>query len=112
MSDRTTIRVPSGQPVHLQEVITGHSQHEGTLFFRFVAPELEAGELDYARLEPDLLALCRDVALPRVSGAQAVRRVVISLSRRPVAFGAPAPDVPQVFEAYAVSNGTCEWEPL
>ncbi len=118
MSDQTTIRVPSGQPVHLQEVITGHSQHDGTLFFRFVAPELGAGEVDYARLEPDLLALCRDVALPYVSGAsggsgaQEVRRVVISLSQRPVAFGAPAPEVSQVFEAYGVADGSCEWEPL
>ncbi len=112
MSDQTTIRVPSGQPVHLQEVITGHSQHDGTLFFRFVAPELGAGEVDYARLEPDLLALCHDVALPYLSGAQDVRRVVISLSQRPVAFGAPAPEVTQVFEAYGVANGACEWEPL
>ncbi len=112
MSDQTTIRVPSGQPVHLQEVITGHSQHDGTLFFRFVAPELGAGEVDYARIEPDLLALCHDVALPYLSGARDVRRVVISLSQRPVAFGAPAPEVTQVFEAYGVANGVCEWEPL
>ncbi len=109
MASDSRIPVPSGQPVTLQEVIRGTDAQPDSWFFRFLAPELAPG-FDYAAVEPDLKALCQRVALTQLR--QGVRRVVISLSDRPLAFGTPAPDAVQVFEAYAVGDGTCEWEPF
>ncbi len=109
MSDPTNIPVPSGQPVILEEVIKGRPGQEDSWFFRFLAPEL-GPEVDYKELEPDLEALCKKVVLPMLGSG--MRRAVISLADRAVPFGAPAPDAVQVFEAYTVSNGTCDWEPF
>ncbi len=99
-------RVPSGQPVSLQEVIWPGSGGGGQKIarFRFVAPDLRKG----AGNENDMKALCEAVARPAVAQkGLKVDQIVISLARKAVPFGEQHPDVPQVFEAYVIDDGRC-----
>ncbi len=108
------IAVPSGQPVTLMDVIWNEQGPEGlTLRFRFLAPEIarEGGTIGYELAAEDMMHLCQTYALPRVpnTGPQPAQ-IVISLSDRPLVFGATAPEATQFFEAYSLENGTCIWE--
>ena len=109
-----TIAVPSGQPVALAETLWPAPEAEPgerILRLRFLAPHLAAGGIDAA--EDDMEALCRTVALPMLAeDPRAVDEIVISLMARFVAFGASAPDVRQVFDAYRPVDGGCEWQGL
>lgn len=106
--------VPSGQPVGLHEAIL-EPQPDGThwLRLRFVAPQLGdgAGRIGPEAAQDDLDYLCRTVGLPVAErSGRDVSRVVISLSREEVAFGAAAPGVTQYFEAYQPAENDCIWE--
>jgi hypothetical protein len=105
------LSVPSGQPVEFFETVMDQPAMGLTARFRFLAPELPAylERLSYEELEADLSSLCVSYALPRL-GASVPAMVVISLSAAPTEFGAPDPDVAQVFEAYRPVGETCEWE--
>ena len=111
--DRTEITTPSGLVVRLQDVVWNAPGPEGlTLRFRFVAPAI-AGVEDDERLmaaSEDMLWLCQTYALPRLpaTGPQPAQ-VVISLADRELTFGEPAPDATQLFEAYTITDGACEW---
>jgi Family of unknown function (DUF6497) len=111
--DDTLIAVPSGQVVTLQEVVWNAPGVDGlTLRFRFVAPAIApGGTVDFDAATADMLALCQTYALPRMADfGPSVQQIVISLSDRPVVFGATEPDATQFFEAYRVEDGTCIWE--
>lgn len=100
--------LPSGRALTLQEVIADDTGPAGaTLRFRFVAPWL-AG-LGVADVEGDMQWLCDTYALAHLAGAQPAQ-IVISLADRPVAFGDPAPQVAQFFEAYRPEGPSCVWE--
>lgn len=100
-------KLPSGQPVSLQEVIWPKQDAvagERAARFRFVAPKLKKG----ANADADLAALCTQVALPMMKErAVSLEQVVISMASKPVAVGEARPDVAQVFEAFGVSDGRC-----
>ncbi len=107
--------MPSGQPVTLQDVIWNEPGPAGlTARFRFIAPEIarEGGTIGFETAIADMDALCNDFALPRIdtrTGPQPAQ-IVVSLSDRPVEFGAMTPEATQFFEAYAIEDGACVWE--
>lgn len=107
------IPVPSGQPVTLSEIIM--DDQPGALWarFRFLTPEISrsSGRIDPETAMPDMDHLCETVALPHLrQSGEIPERVIISLSDRPVPFGAADPEATQFFEAYRLENGRCIWE--
>lgn len=110
------IEVPSGQPVALLERLVDAPDPAGqTWRYRFLAPQIARGApqaIDFETAGEDMGALCAQFILPDVrrSGLPAPARVVITLMDRPVPFGEPAPDATQFIEAYALSEGACQWE--
>ncbi|RME16733.1 MAG: acetolactate synthase [Alphaproteobacteria bacterium] len=84
-----------------------------TVRFRFIEEDLGAiiDTRPYDELEADMKFLCENYALERIAdtGPQPAA-VIVSISDRPVPFGAPSPEARQVFEAYRPENGSCIWE--
>jgi hypothetical protein len=110
--DATDLTTPSGVVVRLQDVVWNAPGPEGlTLRFRFVAPAIAgAGEDAFASLSEDMLWLCQTYAIPRLPDTGPhPSQVVISLSDRELPFGEAAPDATQLFEAYSITDGKCEW---
>lgn len=107
-----TVEVPSGREVSLIDVVTNAPGPEGAAArFRFLAPGLNPDEAATAAV--DMQALCDSYALPRIGSMVPMpQQIIISLSAEAVPFGAAAPDVVQFFEAYAVQDGACIWEPF
>lgn len=108
-----TVAVPSGQEVQFVEVVRDAAGAEGLTYrFRFLAPGIgPGGGVAFETAVDDMQALCDLFAVPRLAAIGPVpRQVVISLADRPVAFGEPAPEAVQFFEAYAVDGGVCIWE--
>jgi hypothetical protein len=109
--DPSTIAVPSGQEVTLQDVIWNAPGPNGlTLRFRFVAPAIaeEGGTIPFETASQDMAWLCQNYALPRVpSPGPQPAQIIISLSDRPTVFGEAAPDATQFFEAYSLVDGQC-----
>lgn len=110
--DATDLMTPSGLVVRLQDVVWNAPGPEGlTLRFRFVAEAIAgAGDDAFVALSDDMLWLCQTYAIPRLpeTGPHPAQ-VVISLSDRELPFGEAAPDATQLFEAYSITNGECEW---
>lgn len=108
------IALPSGHSVTFHDVIWGELGTSGlTVRFRFLDPALAAREGPAGRIDAtdDTQFLCEDFALEQVARAETPPdQIVISISDRPVDFGEPAPDVTQIFEAYTLENGTCQWD--
>jgi hypothetical protein len=108
------IPVPSGQEVRLIDVVHDAHGPEGlTVRFRFLAPAIarDGGTVPPDKALADMLALCDGYALPRIPATGPMpAQIVISLSDRPVAFGAADPDATQYFEAYSIGTGRCVWE--
>mgnify|MGYP005999690467 FL=1 len=103
---------PSGAAVALMDHFTDQQGMGETWRFRFVAPAIGgAAPLGYDEVEADMTYLCESVAVPEILQANAEPwRIVITLRAEPVAFGEPAPDVRQYFEAYSLRDGRCIWE--
>ncbi|NIY98355.1 acetolactate synthase [Salipiger sp. HF18] len=104
--------VPSGMPVSFEDVIWDQPGDGLVYRFRFLAPEIggEAPRL-YEEVSSDMDYLCESFALPRLAAiGPEPSRIVISLMAEPVAFGDPAPEVRQYFEAYSHAEGNCIWE--
>jgi len=107
---QTELSVPSGQEIHLQEVITNQRGPSGlTARFRFVAPEVEA--LDLQVLSDDMEHICNNYAVQHVAlMSPPPRQVIISISQVPTEFGASTPQIVKFFEAYSIVDNTCIWE--
>ena len=110
------IPVPSGQKVRFLDVIHGEPGPEGlTTRFRFVAPAIarDGGTVNAEAAQEDMAALCSGYALQRIAktGPQPAQ-IIIALADREVAFGEPAPEATQYFEAYSLADGMCIWEPF
>ena len=108
------LAVPSGQEVRYLATVQSAPGPEGlTIRFRFVAPAIarDTGFVDAETAQADMEWLCTNFALPRLpAGGPVPSQIVVSLSDRAVAFGEPAPEVTQFFEAYTVADGRCVWE--
>jgi Family of unknown function (DUF6497) len=104
------VPVPSGRAVTFLDVIHNAPGTQGaTVRFRFVSPDLAAGEDASADME----ALCNSYALPRTEGnVPQPQQIIIVLADRAVPFGEVSPDAVQFFEAYSVKDGACIWELL
>lgn len=106
--------VPSGQEVRYLDTVQSAPGPEGlAIRFRFIAPAIarETGTIGAEAAQADMEWLCTNFALPRLpAGGPAPSQIIVSLSDRPVAFGEPAPDATQFFEAYTVADGICVWE--
>lgn len=109
----TVIEVPSGQPVTLSEVLLDEAPGALWIRFRFVAPDIAqgGGRMDPTVAAGDMDHLCTALALPYIAHhALTPARVVISLSDRPVEFGATDAEATQFFESYTPRDGACVWE--
>jgi len=107
------LEVPSGQPVTLGEVLIDDATGELLVRFRFIAPNIGDGpeQVTYEISSGDMDYLCRFLVLPYLTQYDLQpSRVVISLSDRPVPFGATDPDATQYFDAYRPENASCIWE--
>lgn len=105
--------VPSGQPVHLSNVLLDENPGELWVRFRFIAPKIgkTVGRISYDVTANDMDHLCETLAIPYVKQHElSPARVVISFSDRAVKFGDAAPDVTQFFEAYRLEDTRCIWE--
>ena len=106
--------VPSGQVVTYLDTIQAAPGPEGlTIRFRFIAPAIarDGGTVTAEAAQEDMEWLCQNYALSRLPTTGPVpEQVVISLSDRPVEFGAPAPEATQLFVAFSVEDATCYWE--
>jgi len=113
--DVPLLPVPSGQPVHLSEVLLDNNPGELWLRFRFIAPRIgtTVGRIGYDVAVIDMEHLCQSLAVAYVAKHQLdPARVVISFADRPLNFGDAAPDATQFFEAYRLDQSQCIWEGL
>lgn len=106
--------LPSGHTAELSEVIwSGAEEGAPMVRFRFLDAELPARvkKNGFVDAEEDMAHLCATVALPAIkqSGA-APEQVIISIADRYLPLGEADPEVVQLFEAYSVAGGSCEWE--
>lgn len=100
----------SGLAARLHEVIWDEADGPW-LRLRFVAPGMTAAAPE--ALAADMEALCTSVGLPVLAaGGAEVERIVVSISERPVPFGASAPETAQVFDMFRPRDGACVWEPF
>jgi hypothetical protein len=110
--DKTPLTAPSGLILQLQDVVWNAPGPDGlTLRFRFVAPSLSGADDEaITAATEDMLWLCQTYALPRLpnTGPQPAQ-IVISIADRELPFGQAAPDAMQLFEAYNLVDGACEW---
>ncbi|WP_170558715.1 DUF6497 family protein [Ruegeria atlantica] len=107
--------VPSGQPVHLSDVLLDDNPGELWVRFRFIAPKIgsDSGRIGYDIASVDMEHLCQTLAVAYVAKYELEpARVVISLSDRPIEFGRSSPDATQFFEAYRLEQSRCIWEGL
>ena len=114
LAETAPLDLPSGRAVTFLDVVRGAPGPGGlTVRFRFIEPDLRdvIDATPYDELEADMHFLCETYAVEQISniGPQP-STVMISISDRPVEFGAQDPDVVQIFEAYRPENGACLWE--
>jgi len=100
--------LPSGQAVVVQEILWDEDAQ--TARFRFVAPWIAGTGGDMSDLQDDMMALCREFALPVLRFLHpAGEEVILSFASEPAEFGVMNPDVVQFFEGYAVVGQDCIW---
>ncbi|MCX7564816.1 DUF6497 family protein [Sulfitobacter sp. F26169L] len=105
--------VPSGQKIVLHEVLIDDQDTVTYLRFRFLAPQIAAGDgqVTYDVAGQDMMHLCENLALPYVAEyALNGDRIVISFMDRITEFGQPDPDATQYFESFRPENGVCIWD--
>ncbi len=108
------LALPSGQKVRWLETLRDIGGPAGLTYrFRFLAPAIakKGGTVSAEAVQDDMQALCDGFALPRLPHqGPRPEELVISLSDKPVAFGAATPGVTQYFEAYRPDGATCACE--
>lgn len=105
--------VPSGQEVVLHEVLVDAQDTATYLRFRFLAPQIAAGDgqVTYEVAGQDMMHLCASVALPYMADyALAGDKIVISFMDRITEFGQADPDAVQYFEQFRPEDGVCMWD--
>ncbi len=104
------VALPSGQSATLIEVIWEPQPAPAGLWarFRFLAPGIAGAGLSFEAAGADMLALCREQALPAIAtDGRKVDQIVVSLSAEAIGFGEADPDVLQYFEAFRLVAGDC-----
>ena len=107
------IKLPSGQTVTWVDAIHDTAGSEGSAVrFRFLAPAISGrGALDSEAALADIAWLCENFALARISNTgPEVNQIVVSLMDRDVPFGETDDTATQYFDAFNITNGTCELE--
>ncbi|WP_376871701.1 DUF6497 family protein [Albirhodobacter sp. R86504] len=107
------IEVPSGQRVTWVDAIHDAQGSEGNAMrFRFLAPSISGRKpIDSEAALADIAWLCENFALARIPniGPQ-VNQIVVSLMDQEIPFGEADDTVTQYFDAFNITNGTCELE--
>lgn len=108
------VTVPSGQTVEFLDLVRDvEGTADNTWRFRFVAPRIarDGGDIPIDVALADIDMLCAGFVLDRLAETgESPEQVIISLSDRPVTFGASAPEATQIFEAYRIEDRVCIWE--
>jgi len=108
------VALPSGRVAVFVDLITDHPGPAGLTFrYRFLAPGIARDDirLDIGSVAADMDWLCSEFALKNLPATgPAPSQIIISMSDRPVEFGAATPDATQFFEAYSILDNTCVWE--
>jgi len=101
--------VPSGLSPELFDMVI--EAEAGIARFRFVLPVLAT--VGHDAVAADFQWLCDNWALPELAAnGWTARSVIISISDREMALGTVEPAAVQFFEGFAITTGTCEWEPF
>ena len=107
------VAVPSGIEVTRMEILQDRMMGELWLRFRYLAPRIgkDTGRVTYDVAVYDIDFLCAQDAVPHVieQGLDPAR-IVVSMSDRPLEFGATDPAATQFFGAYRLEEGRCIWE--
>ena len=103
--------VPSGNDLHLQEILYEVRADESRVArFRYVMPLIRQG-VEFTDIEEDFFHLCIGVAVPYLAiQDETVDQVIISMADRETTFGETTQVATQFFEAFSVQDGTCIWE--
>jgi len=108
------ITLPSGRIATFFDLITDRPGPAGRTYrFRFLDPQIALGgtETGIDDRGADMDHLCSEFVLPRLATiGPPPQQVIISISDKPVEFGAADPGASQYFEAYSVEGGVCSWE--
>ena len=105
----TVLALPSGMRAELAEIIWDEGDRIGR--FRFVAPALSDDGADDEAVSADMLALCREFALPIQRGLRPGWDViVIALAEAPLPFGEYDPAVLQLFGGFTAEGADCHWD--
>lgn len=106
-----TPAVPSGNEIHLQEMLfETRADDTRVARFRYVMPLMRQG-IDFTEIEEDFFHLCIGVAVPYLAvSEETVDQVIISMADRETDFGVTTHLAKQYFEAFSVQDGTCIWE--
>ncbi|WP_367313248.1 DUF6497 family protein [Aestuariibius insulae] len=111
MAEQAVLDVPSGQEVMLFDLVL--EPETKVARFRFLAPSIGTAGLSFTDMERDFPHLCSAYALPALeANGWEAEKIVISLSDRETPFGETVPNVIQFFEAFAIEEATCLWEPF
>ena len=105
--------LPSGQSVTLVEVLNdGAGSEDNATRFRFLAPSISGRKAIDAELAlSDIAWVCENFALPQMPTLNPkATQIVVSLMDRDVPFGETDEDATQYFDAFTITNGTCELE--
>jgi len=105
--------MPSGQEVMLHEVLVDAQETVTWLRFRYLAPQIAAGEgqITYDTAGEDMLHLCQTFAMGYMADyALTADKIVISFMDRITEFGQPDPDAVQYFESFREEDGVCIWD--
>ena len=108
------VTVPSGQTVEFLDLVRDAEGTSDTIWrFRFVAPRIarDGGDIPIDVALADIDTLCAGFVLDRLAETgESPEQIIISLSDRPVKFGASTPEATQIFEAYRIEDRACIWE--
>ncbi|MEY8842577.1 DUF6497 family protein [Cribrihabitans sp. XS_ASV171] len=105
--------VPSGQNVHLHEILLDENPGELWLRLRLIAPAIGMGDdgYGYDAAARDMDHLCQILAVPYARQRELEpARVIISMADRRVEFGQSDAEATQFFEAYRLEEARCIWE--
>lgn len=105
--------LPSGQEVVLHEVLIDTQADATWLRFRYLAPQIAAGEgqITFDSAGEDMMELCQTFALPYMDEhALVADKIVVSFMDRITEFGMPDPEAIQYFEAFRPVDGSCIWD--
>lgn len=104
MADSRFVAVPSQTPLYVQEVVFADMSAHLRLV---LAPD--AGSLTRARVNDDFEPLCARLLETLIDHGRDVQVIVVAISDRETPFGKTTPEALQMFEAYDITDNSCQW---